>query len=298
MGDRLEQAEWFVWLTGRVLEQHRFAHHFLGGPASAVENALFAYACQDGGFGYALEPDLRGPVSEPLSGALALRLLDEVGRCSSRTTSALLEYFSQVSATDGGLPARNPAPGDFPAAAAVPRVDDPPGSIQSTGPAVGVLHRNGIEHPWLEPATEFCWQALESIEDTDPYGIEAAVVFLEGVPDRARAWTAARRLGEVVRDRRLAVLEPERASEYPLPAGYPDGLYFYPYDYARTPDSLARTWFTDEEMSTALDYLESCQESDGGWGMRFPEWAPGTSLEWRPVLTIESLLTLRAYGRV
>jgi hypothetical protein len=298
MSDSLARAEWFVWLTGRVLEQHRFAYHFLGGPATSVEHALFAYACADGGFGYALEPDLRGAASEPLSSALALRLLDEVGRCDTRTTAALLDYFEDASAGDGGLPARNPAPGNYPAAAAVPVVDNPPGSIQSTGPAVGMLHRNGIDHPWLTKATDFCWQAMESIADADPYGIEAAVVFLEGVPDRARAWSAARKLGEVVRDRRLAVLEPDRAAEYPLPAGYPDGLYFYPYDYAKTPDSLARTWFTDDEMSTALDHLASCQEEDGGWAMRFPEWAPGTSLEWRPVLTIESLLTLRAYGRI
>jgi hypothetical protein len=294
----VERGEWFVWLTGRVLEQHRFAYHFLGGDAEAVEAALFAYAGPDHGFGYALEPDLRGPAAEPLCSAFAVRLLDEVGRCDPRRIAPLLDHFSRISAADGGLPARNPAPGEYPAAAAVPRVSDPPGSLQSTGPVVGLLHRNGIWHPWLDEATEFCWAAVEAMDHTDPYVVEAAVVFLDGVADRARAGSVGRRLGELVRDRRLAVLEPSRASSYPLPEGYPPGLYFYPYDFARRPDSLARSWFADEEMAVALDHLESQQEDDGGWAMRFPEWAPGTRLEWRPILTIEALLTLRAYGRV
>lgn len=31
--------------------------------------------------------------------------------------------------------------------------------------------------------------------------------------------------------------------------------------------------------------------------MTWREWAPGTALESRPIVTIEALLTLRAYGR-
>jgi hypothetical protein len=292
---RLKQAEWFVWLTGRVLEQRRFAYHFLGGDASAVEGALFAYAGVDGGFGYALEPDLRGPASEPLCSAYAVRLLDEVGLCDFSRVEALLDHFSRISASDGGLPARNPSPGDYPAAAAVPRVSDPPGSLQSTGPVVGLLHRNGVRHPWLEKATEFCWDSVSVMDHVDPYIVEAAVMFLDGVADRERARSVARELGELVRDRRLAVLSPSRASSYPLPEGYPPGLYFYPYDFAHKPSSVARSWFSDAEMAVALDYLSSQQEVDGGWAMRFPSWAPSTRLEWRPILTIEALLTLRAY---
>lgn len=61
----LARAEHFLWLTARVLEQRRFAYHFLGGDADAVETALSAYRNEDDGYGHALEPDLRGPVSQP-----------------------------------------------------------------------------------------------------------------------------------------------------------------------------------------------------------------------------------------
>ncbi|MEW5660474.1 hypothetical protein ABGT92_34965, partial [Streptomyces cinereoruber] len=62
----LARAERFVWLTARVLEQRRFAYHFQRGGADQVETALTAYLNEDGGYGHALEPDLRGPVSQPL----------------------------------------------------------------------------------------------------------------------------------------------------------------------------------------------------------------------------------------
>ncbi|MFD5757170.1 hypothetical protein ACFWIZ_18585, partial [Streptomyces sp. NPDC127044] len=61
--------------------------------------------------------------------------------------------------------------------------------------------------------------------------------------------------------------------------------------------SLAREWFTDEEMARSLDFLAGEQREDGGWPIRWRQWAPGTALECRPMVTIEALRTLRAYGR-
>ena len=80
----LARAEHFVWLTARVLEQRLFAYHFLGGGADPVETALAAYRNDDGGYGHALEPDLRGPVSQPLHTAHALRSSISIGRCGGQ----------------------------------------------------------------------------------------------------------------------------------------------------------------------------------------------------------------------
>ncbi|MEV1025331.1 hypothetical protein [Streptomyces sp. NPDC050264] len=296
----LSRAEPFVWLTARVLEQRRFAYHFLEGSsaaADAVETALAAYRNEDDGYGHALEPDLRGPVSQPLHTGHALRVLDSIGRCSGQRVERVCRYLTAVSTPEGALPAVHPSQRDYPHAPFVPIVDDPPSELLATGPVVGLLHRNEVWHAWLFRATDFCWAAVESLKTSHPYEIEAAVAFLDGVPDRSRARVAADRLGRLVREQRLAVLDPGREDDYPVAPGYAPGEHHFPYDYAKVPESLARSWFTDEEMSHALGHLENEQQEDGGWPVNWRQWAPGTALEARPMVTIEALRTLRAYGR-
>ncbi|MFD6530814.1 hypothetical protein [Streptomyces sp. NPDC060184] len=293
----LARAEQFIWLTARVLEQRRFAHDFLDGDPDAVETALAAYLNADGGYGHALEPDLRGPVSQPLHTAHALSVLDSVGRCHGPRVDRICRYLTAVSTKEGALPALLPSQRGYPAAPFIPIADDPPAELLATGPVVGLLHRNQVWHAWLFRATDFCWSAVESLTVSHPYEIEAAVAFLDGAPDQERARTAARRLGGLVRDQRLAVLDARRREEYPLAPGYAPGEYHFPYDYARTPASLACGWFTEEELSDSLDHLASEQREDGGWPLTWRHWAPGTALEGRPLVTLRALKILRAHGR-
>lgn len=298
MTHAVDRAEHFIWLTARALEQRRFTHQFLEPDAGGVEAALCAYLRPDGGFGYALEPDLRGPAPQPLHAAFALRVLEETGTREPRFLEPLIEHLAGLSGPDGGLPAVHPGQRGYPSSAALTLLDEPPGALLSTGTVVGLLHRLGVAHPWLERATEFCWNAVENLGASHPYEVEAAVTFLDGVPHRSRAEEAAQRLGEAVRQQRMFVTEPHRAGEFPLSGGYGPGEYHFPYNVARTPDSLARAWFSEQEMDEALDFLAAEQEADGGWPILWHEWAPGTRLEWRPIITLESLRTLRAYGRL
>ncbi|MFD0020099.1 hypothetical protein [Streptomyces sp. NPDC058382] len=293
----LNRAEQFIWLTARVLEQRRFAHHFLKGGADAVETALAAYLNEDGGYGHALEPDLRGPVSQPLHTAHALSVLDSIDRCNGLRVERICRFLTDVSTKEGALPALLPSQRGYPAAPFIPVVDDPPAELLATGPVVGLLHRNAVWHAWLFRATDFCWASVDALQVSHPYEIEAAVAFLDGAPDRPRAEAAADRLGRLVRDQRLAVLDPEQRAEYPVAAGYAPGEQHFPYDYARAPESLARRWFTDAEMDLSLDHLAAGQEADGGWPVTWRQWAPGTALEGRPLVTLRALQTLRAHGR-
>lgn len=293
----LFRAEQFVWLTARVLEQHLFAYRFLRGSPEAVEAALDAYRNEDGGYGHALEPDLRGPVSQPLHTAHALRVLDAIGRCGGQRVERVCRYLTSVSTPDGALPAVHPGQRGYPTAPFVPVVDDPPSDLLATGPVVGLLHRNEVWHAWLFRATDFCWQAVESLEKSHPYEVQAAVTFLDSAPDRPRAEAAADRLGRLVREQRLAALDPERLDAFPVASGYAPGEHHFPHDFARTPESLARAWFTDDEMTRSLDHLAAGQEEDGGWPVRWRRWAPAPAVEARSLVTIEALCTLRAYGR-
>ncbi|MFI0537963.1 hypothetical protein ACH3VS_03645 [Streptomyces sp. WSLK1-3] len=287
----LFRAEHFVWLTARVLEQRLFAYHFLNGGPDPVETALDAYRNADGGYGHALEPDLRGPVSQPLHTAHALRILDAVGRCGGQRVERVCRYLTSVSTPEGALPKVTTAQRGYPTAPSMPVVDAPPSDLLATGPVVGLLHRNEVWHAWLFRATDFCWQAVESLQVSHPAEIQAALTFLDSAPDRSRAQATADRLGRLVRERRLVALDPSN-----LDGSAPDEHHF-PHDYARTPDSLARGWFTDEEMSRSLDFLAAAQQEDGGWPTRRRRWAPTVAHEARPMATIRALRTLRAYGR-
>src|SRR5439155_11107389 len=59
-------AENFIWSAARLVDRHRYGMLFADGPAEAVVEALRAYRNPDGGFGHALEPDLRCPGSQPV----------------------------------------------------------------------------------------------------------------------------------------------------------------------------------------------------------------------------------------
>lgn len=293
----LSRAERFIWLTARVLEQRKFEYHFLGGSPDSVDMALTAYRNPDGGYGHALEPDLRGPVSQPLHTAAALHVLDLIGRCNGRRVEQICRYLTDISTPEGALPAVHPSLRGYPAAPWIPVSDDPPGDLLATGPVVGALHRNDVWHAWLFRATDFCWAAVEALDRTHPYEVHAAVAFLNSSADRPRAEAAADRLGRLVRDQGLAVVDPGREADYEVAAGYAPGEYHYVTDYARDPDSLAHRWFTERELELGLDHLASRQQEDGGWPVNWREWAPGTHVEGRPAVTIDALLTLRAYGR-
>ena len=310
----LQRAAEFVQLTARVLEQRRFAYHFLGtatGGADAVETALAAYRNDDEGYGHALEPGLRGPRSRPAHTVHALRVLDSLGRCGGQRVERLGRYLTSVSTPDGALPAFGA--GQHP-------VGGLQGDLLTTGPVVGLMHRNGVWHAWLFRATDFCWQAVESLRTPRPYEIEAAVAFLDSAPDRPRAEAAADRLGQLVREQGLALLEPPSSSggqgEGAPPGVQPavqrgaPGEQRFPHQYAKVPQSLARAWFTDDEMARSLDFLAADQQWDGGWPIRSAvpgptvgsqrQWSAGTTLERlerRPLVTIDALCTLEAYGR-
>ncbi|WP_433269432.1 hypothetical protein ACQPZF_06970 [Actinosynnema sp. CS-041913] len=285
----IEAARSFLWRNARVLEQRRFAWLFDGGAAEPVVAAVAAYRNDDGGFGHALEPDGRGPSSQPLHTFTALSLCHEVG--DDRFVGGAAGFLASVANPDGGVPNCLATARDHPRAPWWQVSGD--SDLLMTALVASVLHQFGADHPWLGKATEFCWDRIGMLDKSHPYEVAACVAFLDHVPDRARAEEEAARLGELVREQGLVDLGDGQA-----PVGYAAGETHKPHHYASAPDSLARRWFTDEEISRDLDQLEQAQQDDGGWTFPWPAWTPVTTYEWRPIVTIVALLTLRAYGRI
>ena len=289
----------FLWTSGRVLEQRRFEFLFGDEAESAgVLAALDAYRSQDGGYAFGLEPDVRGPASQPISVPSALRVLEETGLLLGVQAERICDWLAKNTAADGGVPAVLPSLRAYPRAPWLPISDEPAGDLLATGQIAGPLLRVGVEHHWLETATGFCRHAIEHLEQTHPYEAEAAVAFLDGIPDRVWAGRQAKRLGELVRGQGIVLLDPDHPEQARLAPGYAPGEYHLPHDFAPRPGSLARTWFTDAEVDRSLRHLADGQQEDGGWPISWAQWSPTVELEARPGRTLAALLTLRAYGRV
>ena len=56
--------------------------------------------------------------------------------------------------------------------------------------------------------------------------------------------------------------------------------------------------FADGVVGTHLDALIGKQQEDGGWPIAWPAVSPACELEYRGVVTLKALKTLRAYGRL
>jgi hypothetical protein len=280
-------AENYILHAARVLERHRFACLFGTGSAAAVEASLAAYRNPDGGFGHALEPDGRGPGSQPVAVLAALSMVDEVGAFGGDLVAGAVDYLASASAPDGGQVFVHPNIRDFPRAPWWQIPERYVGSVYPTGSIVGLLHKNKVAHPWVEAGTAFCWQAIDALTETNPYEVFGCVRFLDHVPDRDRAEATAARLGKLVRDGGHVSLS---ASD--------TGDVYRPHDFAPTPESVARQWFSDAELEASLDWLVGSQQDDGSWPVNWLIWTPITAFEWGGWVTIEALKTLTAYGRV
>ncbi|MEZ4740844.1 MAG: hypothetical protein R3B45_00075 [Bdellovibrionota bacterium] len=77
--ENFNKAKDYIFTEGRALEREMFKFHFEKGSSRSVLNELARYQNCDGGFGNALEPDLRTPLSSALATSIALREMVKIG---------------------------------------------------------------------------------------------------------------------------------------------------------------------------------------------------------------------------
>src|SRR5262249_25028486 len=147
--------------NARVLERHLAAALFADGPVEPVLAALGAYQNADGGFGHALEPDIRCPGSQPAATLAALGVLAAVGARTAPMSQQAVEWVAGVANPDAGLPTVLPAAEGHPR---VPWMRPNSESGFLTYAITARLWHLGVEHPWLERATAWCWQHIESAD--------------------------------------------------------------------------------------------------------------------------------------
>jgi hypothetical protein len=282
--DVVARAGGFVWCNARLLERALFAYIFVGGPAECVRRIVGAYQNPDGGFGHALEPDIRGPTSQPLHVEQALRALQAADIRDSDLAAGACDFLASVAADEGQVPIALPTMLDYPRAAHWAELDPPDDSPNPTAALVGLLLRQGAEHPWLERATAWCWRRLEA-PITEAHAIRAALTFLQYAPERERAERLAVHIARQAIDARYFLAEPDAP-----------GYGLTPLHLVPSPDAVGRAAFSDSLIAAHLDRLLTSQQEDGGWPITWTPPSPAAEMEWRGIWTVEALTMLRSYG--
>ena len=100
----LAAASAFMTTHARTLDRRRFAVRFGAGGPEGLLAALEAYRNPDGGYGWALEPDLRSPESQPGPSLHAFEVFEEVAPLTSPCAIDLCDWLATVALADGGLP--------------------------------------------------------------------------------------------------------------------------------------------------------------------------------------------------
>jgi len=282
----LDAAATFLAAHARLIDRRRFALLAGDGTAEAVLRALEAYRNDDGGIGM-LEPDLRAPASQPACVLYALDILHEIGAADAALAGDAIDWIATIAGADGGVPFVLSSARDWPHAPWYRPEDAPPPSLLMTAGIAAASHRLGLEHPWIERATAFCWEHIGEAVDGHAYVVRHVLDFLDAVPDRERAEA---RLGA------LAVRFPPDGRLHV--EGGADDEALGPLDMAPSPGHAARRLFADAVVEAELDALSARQQDDGGWTFAWPALNPAVACEWRGAVTVEAVRTLAAYGRL
>jgi hypothetical protein len=293
--DHIEQASQFMEANARLVERRRF--HLLFGEGDPQETlaALAAHRNPDGGFGWALHPDLRSASSQPVAALHAFDVLEEVAPLTSPLAAGLCDWLERVSLADGALPFALAGAASSGSAPMWGESDPGEPSLLITAGLCAAAHRVAEHdpavagHPWVARATEYCMREIEAMETaTMAIALRFALQLLDALSGKRPA--AAAEL------ERVAAFAPESWT-MPVPGGA-EGESMRPLDFSPVPGRPLRALLGSDVVATDLDRLASQQEADGSWNVDWHVYSPAADLEWRGDATLRALKILGANGRL
>lgn len=284
----IEAARRFIYDDARLLERHRLAALFDDAPSKRVLDALRPYRNDDGGWGHALEPDQRAPSSQVSAALSALEVLAELGTAADPAVTPLVtetaDWLASVALPDGRVPHVLASGAGYPAA---PWMSEPSDDGLLTFAIAAHLWELGVNHPFLDAATAWCWGQVGGEDPVGGYTVMFALAFLDAVPEPDRVAAAVERLRSALHE----------DGTIPVGGGIDDER-LRPLQLSTSPGAPSRALFSDAQISAELDRLEREQLDDGGWDFDFLHWSPGQTVEWRGIVTLGALQTLRLHGRL
>lgn len=300
--DRLRQGLTFLDLNARLLERRLAQLWFTEDTpqaAHAVLDALGAYRNTDGGLGFALEPDVRDPGSQPVAVdfglSVAAQIAETVGGADPQVRSRLTElaqdlvsYLEQIAEPDGGLRIIMKSAAQHPRAEHWGDCDIPAG-VNPTAGVVTRLRSLGATGTWLDTAETYSRAEIDRIVDDgslDAHSLDNVLRFLAGATDTDWAQSRTEAVRALLPDLTLFHM-------YPGEEGY--GLS--PLDLVPSPEDPHRALFPAEAIDAHLDALAAQQQTDGGWPLNWNPTGPAAEAEWRGSRTVHALRTLALNGR-
>jgi hypothetical protein len=282
----------FIWKNARLLDRRIFACLFLGASPREVVDALKVYQNTDGGFGSALEPDRRCPFSQPIDVQVALEVLEMVGMLDESNVQRDIvlpacDFLASIANPNGGVPTALPTLNAYPHAPWWETPDNPPAALNPLAAIVGLLLKYGTDHPFIAPAVDYCWRAIETSETEQYHDLLPMIAFLENAPDHARASKELDRITARIQKPGLVAYDPAA-----------QGYVKFPLDWAPTPASFCRTLFSDAVIRADLQRLAARQQADGGWTISWQALSPAVEAEWRGWATVMALRTLKEFGEI
>ena len=294
-----QSAKNFIMEHGRTLDQKRFEFHFENGSVNAVFDALTPYQNDDGGFGHSLEPDIRTYASSAIVTTIGFQMLREIRAPVNHTLVRKgIQYF--IDTYDESQQVWH---------IVSPEVEDAPHApwwnyenttesfgrflVNPRAEIVGYLHEfsDAVPKELLQPLTKAVLKHLDALPDEmEMHDILCFVRLAEtkALPNRDKVWaklaqTAAQGVARSAEQLTNYVLKPlwlVPSPESPLAAELKDAV----------------------EMN--LDFEIGQQGEDGSWspnfswGDQYPEAWQTAKKEWQSRITVDTLKTLKDFGRI
>jgi len=293
--DAYTRARAYLFEFGRPLDRERFRFHFESGSAASVVAELAAYQNSDGGFGRALEPDVRTRASSPIATATAFRVLREVGLPDGDLARRGLAYLA--AAYDRGRAVWEMVPPEVEDAPHAPwwkYTETPKGFagfvLNPTADILGALYDYRAEVP--ADLTETVVSRLLSTADPLEHNTFSAVLGLAraaNLPGETRAAVQAKLLRSAPGS---IALDPSTWEGYELE----------PLEALGRPDDFLAPAVPADAVRANIEYTVRRQLPDGSWPLTW-EWAfvdeaawAQAERDWKGKLIVDKLLALRAFG--
>jgi hypothetical protein len=289
----------FIRGNARPLEKRYLEYRFFNEDEKNILDELEKFQNNDGGFGNAIEPDLRMPYSSPMSTSVGVRYLKEFDKTSraQKMIKAAIRYF-EGSFNEGrkGWYALDRKVNDYPHAPWW-HFDEETGMT-------------AIDKNWGNPSAEIIAYLFKYIQYVDKLNVKKLVdIAMKNIVNKEEFNSENEifcylKLAEVLNDKnkrlkskladaieKVIVYDSSRWNEY-VPQ---------PVDFVESPEKQ-RFSIPNKKINNNLDFiielLENRERIELPWGRNYysKEMEPAYK-EWQGILTLKALSILKNYGR-